>query len=167
MKKTLFAFSVTVVLSIAVFLAIGLTGCDWFNTTILGKPSQTELAEKEKQRQQELNQLDSIRRAAAQQLAELENKNSQQQTKTGNDDKKPWHVIVSCYEEKVNVDNMMAQLKSIGYEPYTLPMGNLTAVSAAGFDTEQEAWGLKNKLEDSDYEFVGEIEDEIWVYKKP
>ncbi|MDR1056618.1 MAG: SPOR domain-containing protein [Prevotellaceae bacterium] len=166
MKKTLFAFSVTVVLSIAIFLAIGLSGCDWFNTTILGKPSQIELAEKEKQRQQELSQLDSIRKVEAQKLANLEAKSASLVAET-NGANKPWHVIMGCYEEQANVSNMMNNLKTIGYNPYTLNMGHLTAVSAAGFDTEQEAWSEKYKIEEKEYEFAEEIEDEIWVYRKP
>ena len=173
MKKTLFAFSVTVVLSIAVFLTIGLTGCDWFNTTILGKPSQTELAEREKQRQEQLTQLDSVRRAEAEKLANLQAKNSLHSDGNGDNSNnhggggKSYHVILGCYEEQANIDNMITFLKEKGYNPYTFPIGGLTAVAAVSFDTEQQAMAEIYKMEDRDFSEDLELEDDIWVYKKP
>lgn len=160
MKKTLFAFSVTVVFSIAVFFAIGLSGCDWFNTAILGKPSQTELAEREKQRQNELNRMDSIRRAETEKYVNLESKNVAL-ADNKSDISKPYQVVLGCYEEQANINNMMNTLKQHGYTPYTFSIGGLTAVAAAGFDTESQAIAEMNKIENKDF-----CED-IWVYKKP
>lgn len=167
MKKTLFAFSVTVVLSIAVFLAIGLSGCDWFNTTILGKPSQTELDEREKQRKDELSRLDSIRNAEAEKLANLEAKEAAEANgnETATKSNGAYHIIVGCYEEQINVNNMLNTLKSNGYSNATsFPMGGLTAVSAGSFGSEREAMNEIDKMYDK--EFTEEIEDDIWVFNK-
>lgn len=158
MKKTLIAFSVTVMLAITLLLGIGLTGCDWFNKNVLGKQTQQELEAIGEQ--QKDHELDSIRQAALAKSAELEAKDKElaEQSKNVN---KPYHIIVGAFEEQENVDNMVALFKSHGYNTQTFRMDYLTCVSAISFETVREAeTALQNMLE-LDY-----CPEDAWVYKR-
>ncbi|MDR1897210.1 MAG: hypothetical protein LBR10_10515, partial [Prevotellaceae bacterium] len=134
MKKTLIAFSVTVMMAITVLLAIGFTGCDWFNTNVLNKPNKSELEAREKESKQA--ELDSIRKAERAKLAALEAKEKElAQTQVG----KPYHIIVGAFEEQVNANNMDNLFKSNGYSTEMFNYGGLIHVSAISFETLQEA----------------------------
>jgi cell division septation protein DedD len=155
MKKIIIALSVTVMLSIALFLGIGLTGCDWFNTSILGKSSK-ETIDKEKEAPQA--ELDSIRKVELAKLAALEAK-EQEQAKA--QVVKPYHIIVGAFEEKPNADNMSELFKSNGYNTYLFDYGGLTHVSAISFETLSEAeTALQNMLE------LSYCPEDAWIFKR-
>ena len=142
------------------FLVVGLSGCDWFNTSVLGKPGKAELAERERQDKEKIRLLDSMRTAAAEKLAELQERDNKAQAVTEID--KPYHIIVGSYEEQENIDRMFNAFKSHGYNPILIRMGDLTCVSAKSYDTLAEAEReLENFLE-LDY-----CPEDAWVYHKP
>jgi hypothetical protein len=154
MKKTIIAFSVTVMLSIILFLGIGLTGCDWFNTSILGKSKKDATAEKSI----DAENLDSIRNAERikyEALMAREKEQAQNQTP------KPYHIIVGAFEEKPNADNMFNLFKSNGYSPIMFDYGGLTHVSAVSFDTLSEAeTALRNMLN------LSYCPEDAWIFKR-
>ena len=153
------AFSVTVVLSITLFLVVGLSGCDWFNTSVLGKPGKAELAERERQDKEKIRLLDSMRTAAAEKLAELQERDNKTQTAVEAD--KQYHIIVGSYEEQENADRMFNTFKSHGYNPSLIRMGDLTCVSAKSYDTLAEAERELENFLDLDY-----CPEDAWVYRK-
>lgn len=159
MKKTLIAFSVTIMLSIALLLGVGLSACDWFNTSVLGKPSQEEIAKKAELQLRTESRRDSMR------LAEIANRNALQsnEEQQANLDfsSKPFHLIVGCYEEQSNVDGMLATLKAKGFQANTFKLGGLTCVSAISYKTLLEAETELDKLMDNDF-----CPDDAWVYRK-
>ncbi|MDR0725268.1 MAG: SPOR domain-containing protein [Prevotellaceae bacterium] len=154
MKKIIIAFSVTVMISIAVFLAIGLTGCEWFNTNVLSKSnrevSEEEIVEKEN--------LDSIRKAEQMKLAEIM---AREQEQAKNQIPKPYHIIVGAFEEKPNADNMFNLFKSNGYNPVRFDYGGLTHISAVSFESLQEAeTALRNMLN------LSYCPEDAWIFKR-
>jgi hypothetical protein len=154
MKKTIIAFSVTVMLSIILFLSIGLSGCDWFNTSILGKSKKEGLDEKASYKED----LDSIRNAERLKYEALV---AQEKEQAKNQTPKPYHVIVGAFEEKPNADNMFDLFKSKGYSPLLFDYGGLTHVSAVSFETLHEAeTALRNMLE-LDY-----CPEDAWIFKR-
>lgn len=154
MKKTIIAFSVTVMLSIILFLSIGLTGCDWFNTSILGKSKKEELEDKASYKEN----LDSIRNAERLKYEALV---AQEREQANNQTPKPYHVIVGAFEERPNADNMFNLFKSNGYSPVLFDYGGLTHVSAVSFETLHEAeTALKNMLD------LNYCPEDAWIFKK-
>ncbi|MDR1169909.1 MAG: SPOR domain-containing protein [Prevotellaceae bacterium] len=154
MKKIIIAFSVTVMLAIILLLGLGLTGCDWFNTSVLGKSkkavSEERIADKEN--------LDSIRNAERikyEALIAKEKEDAKNQTP------KPYHIIVGAFEERPNADNMSNLFRSNGYSPLLFDYGGLTHVSAVSFETLQEAeTALRNMLN------LSYCPEDAWVFKR-
>jgi hypothetical protein len=157
MKKTFIAFSVTVGLSILLFLSIGLTGCDWFNTSVLRKPGKEELARKERDAQKA--ELDSIRKI---ELAKLEALKAQEQEEAERSRNvyKPFHIIVGAFEEFQNAENMVGLYKSKGYSPETFDIGGLRHVSAISFETRPDAETALSNILEMDYC------EEAWILRK-
>jgi hypothetical protein len=154
MKKIIIAFSVTVMIAIAVFLAIGLTGCEWFNTSVLGKASK-EVSEEETI---DKENLDSIRKAEQIKLAEIM---AREQEQAKNQAPKPYNIIVGAFEEKPNADNMFNLFKSNGYNPVMFDYGGLTHVSAVSFETLPEAeTALRNMLN------LSYCPEDAWIFKR-
>jgi predicted Holliday junction resolvase-like endonuclease len=154
MKKIIIAFSVTVMISIAVFLAIGLTGCEWFNTSVLHKSSK-EVSEEETV---EKENLDSIRKAEQMKLAEIM---AREQEQAKNQAPKPYHIIVGAFEEQPNADNMFNLFKSNGYNPLRFDYGGLTHISAVSFESLHEAeTALRNMLN------LSYCPEDAWIFKR-
>jgi hypothetical protein len=153
MRKIVIAFSVTVMLAIVLFLGIGLTGCDWFNTSVLGKSGKEameEVAEKEN-----LDSIRNIERLKYEALIAKEKEEAQNQRP------KPYNIIVGAFEERPNADNMSALFKSNGYNPVLFDYGGLTHVSAVSFETLQEAeTALRNMLN------LSYCPEDAWIFKK-
>jgi uncharacterized membrane protein YcjF (UPF0283 family) len=154
MKRIIIAFSVTVMIAIAVFLAIGLTGCEWFNTSVLSKSnkevSDEEIVEKEN--------LDSIHKAEQMKLAEIM---AREQEQAKNQAPKPYNIIVGAFEETPNADNMFNLFKSNGYNPVRFDYGGLTHISAVSFETLQEAeTALRNMLN------LSYCPEDAWIFKR-
>jgi hypothetical protein len=155
MKKTIIAFSVTVMLSIILFLGIGLTGCDWFNTSVLGKSDKKEAAKKETVTEN----LDSIRNAERLKYEALMEKEKEQQAQ--NQAPKPYNIIVGAFEERPNADNMSDLFKSNGYSPVLFDYGGLTHVSAVSFETLREAeTALRSMLQ------LSYCPEDAWIFKR-
>jgi hypothetical protein len=141
-------------LSIILFLVIGLTGCDWFNTNILGKSNK----EPAKEKIAEIENLDSIRNA---ERIKYEALMAKEQEQAEEQVYKPYHIIVGAFEEIRNADNMFNLFKSHGYNPVLFNYGGLTHVSAVSFATFQEASiALRNML-NLDY-----CPEEAWIFKR-
>ncbi|MDR2382567.1 MAG: SPOR domain-containing protein [Prevotellaceae bacterium] len=154
MKKIIIAFSVTVMISIAVFLAIGLTGCEWFNTSVLGK-SPKEVLEEEVFEEENL---DSLRKAEQIKVVEFM---AREQELAKNQKPKPYHIIVGAFEEKPNADNMFNLFKSNGYNPVMFDYGGLTHISAISFESLQEAeTALRNMLN------LSYCPEDAWIFKR-
>jgi hypothetical protein len=153
MKKIIIAFSVTVMLAILLLLGLGLTGCDWFNTSVLGKSkavSEEKISDKEN--------LDSIRNAERIKYEELV---AMEKEQAKNQAPKPYHIIVGAFEEKPNADNMSSLFKSNGYNPVLFNYGGLTHVSAVSFETLQEAeTALRNMLN------LSYCPEDAWIFKR-
>ncbi|MDR1584473.1 MAG: SPOR domain-containing protein [Prevotellaceae bacterium] len=154
MKKIIIAFCVTVMLSIALFLTIGLTGCDWFNTSILGKSNKELLKEKVTDKEN----LDSIRNAERLKYEALVEKEKEQIKKQVY---KPYHIIVGAFEERPNADNMSDLFKSNGYNPVLFDYGGLIHVAAVSFETLQEAEVALRNMIDLSY-----CPEDAWIFKK-
>ncbi|MDR2286813.1 MAG: SPOR domain-containing protein [Prevotellaceae bacterium] len=154
MKKIVIAFSVTVMLAIALLLGVGITGCDWFNTSVLGK-SKKEMTEK---KDTEKENQDSIRRA---ELLKYEALKAREEEQAKNQVPKPYHIIVGAFEEKPNADNMSALFRSNGYNTVLFDYGGLTHVSAISFETLQEAeTALRNMLN------LSYCPEDAWIFKR-
>jgi cell division septation protein DedD len=154
MKKIVIAFSVTVMLAIALLLGLGLMGCDWFNTSVLGK-SKKETTEK---RDVEKEKEDSTRNAEFLKVKELLAREEEQ---AKNKAPNPYHIIVGAFEEKPNADNMSALFKSNGYNTVLFDYGGLTHVSAISFETLQEAeTALRNMLN------LSYCPEDAWIFKR-
>lgn len=156
MKKTLIAFSVTVMLSIILFLTIGLTGCEWFNTSVLGKPNKTELEAKEKAARDEAVR-DSTRKAEQAKYDALLAKEKEEAAKKVS---LPFNIIVGAFEEFPNADNMVSFYQSKGFNPQTFDFGGLRHVSAVSFETMVEAERALENLLETDYC------EEAWIFKR-
>jgi len=142
-------------LSIALFLVVGLTGCDWFNTSVLGKTSKETVAKEKEAAQAEL---DSIRKVELAKLAALEEKEKEQANAQV---VKPYHIIVGAFEEQPNADSMSELFKSNGYNTYLFDYGGLTHVSAISFETLSEAEkALENMLE------LSYCPEDAWIFKR-
>ncbi|MDR0559395.1 MAG: SPOR domain-containing protein [Prevotellaceae bacterium] len=157
MKKTLIAFSVTMMLSVVLFLGIGLTGCDWFNTNVLGKQS---VAEQEALEAEALEQarMDSIRKAESENLEAMRAK--ERELEEASNAVKPYHIIVGAFEEPQNADNMVEFYKSKGFNPTMFDYGGLRHVAAASFQTQSEADRAMEELNNTDYC------EEAWIFKR-
>jgi hypothetical protein len=154
MKKIIIAFSVTVMIAILLFLTVGLTGCEWFNTSVLGK-SNKEVSEETSIEQ---DKLDSIRQA---EKLKLEAMVAREQEEARNQVPKPYHIIVGAFEEKPNADNTFSLFKANGYNPVMFDYGGLTHVSAVSFETLQEAeTALRNMLN------LSYCPEDAWVFKR-
>lgn len=147
-------------LSIALLLGVGLSACDWFNTSVLGKPSQEEISKKAEEQLRIDSRLDSMRLAEIAKLNALQSRENEQQLNNANN--KPYHIVVGSYEEQSNVDKMITTLKAHGYEPYTFKLSGLTCVSATSYNTLLEAENALDKFMDYDF-----CPDDVWVYHKP
>jgi hypothetical protein len=154
MKKIIIAFSATVMISIAVFFAIGLTGCEWFNKSVLGKAPK-EVSEKEAI---EKENLDSIRKVEELKLAEIV---AREQEEAKNQMPKPYNIIVGAFEEKPNADNMFNLFKANGYNPVMFDYGGLTHVSAVSFETLHEAETALQNMLDLSY-----CPEDAWIFKR-
>jgi hypothetical protein len=154
MKKIIIAFSVTVMLAITLFLAIGLTGCDWFNTSVLGKSSKEATKEKVVDKEN----LDSIRNAERLKYETLLAKEQEEAKKQVS---KPYHIIVGAFEEKPNADNMSDLFKSNGYNPVMFNYGGLTHVSAISFETFHEAETALRSMLNLSY-----CPEDAWIFKR-
>ncbi|MDR3246200.1 MAG: SPOR domain-containing protein [Prevotellaceae bacterium] len=154
MKKIIIAFSITVMLAIAVLLGVGLTGCDWFDSSVLGKkPAETQASSESTEKH-----MDSIRNAERAKYAELEAKEKEL---AKSQVVKPYHIIVGAFEEKPNADNMSNLFKSNGYSTVLFDYGGLTHVSAISFETVQEAeTALRNMLK------LSYCPEDAWIFKK-
>jgi hypothetical protein len=153
MKKIIIAFSVTVMIAILLFLAIGLTGCEWFNTSVLGKSNKDVLEVQEAEK----DNLDSIRQA---EKIKLEEMMAREREQANNQTPKPYHIIVGAFEEQPNADNMFNLFKSNGYSPVMFNYGGLTHVSAVSFETLHEAeTALRNMLD------LSYCPEDAWVFK--
>jgi hypothetical protein len=152
MKKTLIAFSATVMIAI-VFLLIGLTGCEWFDTSILRKTKKEtveNLPDKEN--------LDSIRNAERLKYEALMAKEREQAKEMT---PKPYHIIVGAFEERPNANGMADLFRSNGYNPVLFDYGGLTHVSAVSFETLHEAeTALRNMLD------LSYCPEEAWIFKR-
>jgi hypothetical protein len=156
MKKIIIAFSVTVMISIAVFLAIGLTGCEWFNTSVLGK-SYKEISEEEAVEKENLDSIRQVEKARQMKLAEMAREMEQAKDQTP----KPYHIIVGAFEEKPNADNMFNLFKSNGYNPVRFDYGGLTHISAVSFESLHEAeTALRNMLN------LSYCPEDAWIFKR-
>jgi hypothetical protein len=154
MKKIVIAFSVTVMLAIVLLLGLGLTGCEWFNTSVLGKPKKAVLEEKIVDKEN----LDSIRNA---ERIKYEALIAKEKEEAENQVPKPYHIIVGAFEEKPNADNMSNLFKSNGYNPVLFNYGGLTHVSAVSFGTLHEAeTALRNMLD------LSYCPEDAWIFKK-
>jgi hypothetical protein len=154
MRKIVIAFSVTVMLAIALFLVIGLTGCDWFNTSVLGK-SNKEATEEKVTEKENLDSIRNVERLKYEALIAKEKEQAQNQVP------KPYHIIVGAFEERPNADNMSALFKSNGYNPVLFDYGGLTHVAAVSFETLQEAeTALRNMLN------LSYCPEDAWIFKK-
>jgi hypothetical protein len=141
-------------LAIILVLGLGLTGCDWFNTSVLGKPKKVVSEEKVIDKEN----LDSIRNAERLKYEALEALEKEQ---AKNQAPKPYHIIVGAFEEKPNADNMSELFKSNGYSPVQFDYGGLTHVSAVSFETLQEAeTALRNMLN------LSYCPEEAWIFKR-
>ena len=138
-------------------LGIGLTGCDWFNESVLGKQNKADLEALEQEKRQ--SELDSIKRVETAKLEALLAKEKEQLQ--SNPSKGPFHIIVGAFEEKENVDNTVSLFKTHGYSVSVFNLGGLTHVSAISFETLREAeTALKNMLK-LDY-----CPEDAWVLKR-
>jgi hypothetical protein len=141
-------------LAITLVLGIGFTGCDWFNTAILGKTKKDVSEEKALDNEN----LDSIRKAEQIKLAELMAKEQEQ---AQNQTPKPYHIIVGAFEEKPNADNVFNVFKSNGYSPVLFDYGGLTHVAAVSFETLPEAeTALRNMLD------LSYCPEDAWIFKR-
>ncbi len=141
-------------------MLLSLNSCDWFNTTILGKPSKAEIAKKirlENQRkdslaraQQEAAQLRLQEEAEAATKAQLE---AQQNMR--------YHVIVGCFKTPSNATRMMEKLTTKGFRPTSLKFKNgFDCISAQSFDDIHAAFNAMNAfMTNSDF-----APGDIWVY---
>jgi hypothetical protein len=153
MKKIIIAFAVTAMIAVTLVVGIGLTGCEWFNTSVLGK-SNKEVSE---EKTVEKDNLDSIRQAERIKLEEMVAREKEQ---AKNQTPKPYHIIVGAFEEKPNADNMFDLFKSNGYTPVMFDYGGLTHVSAVSFETFHEAeTALRNMLK------LSYCPEDAWVFK--
>ncbi len=153
MKKFLF-----VILSLSMLLS--LNSCDWFNSTILGKPSKAEIAKKIRMEnarkdslanlEQEALQLRQQQEAEAAAAAQLEAERNQR-----------YHVLVGCFKVKSNADRMMAKLSSKGFHPIALEFrSGFTCISAQSFSDIHVAYNAMNALmKNSDF-----CPGDVWVY---
>lgn len=146
-------------LSITMFLVVGLSGCDWFNTAVLGKPGKAEIAENERQEQEETRRWDSIRNAEAKKLAELRERDEKERAEAAAN--KPYHIIVGSYEEQVNADRMFNLFKSHGYNPVMIRLADLTCVSAKSYSTLAEAESALRDFLKLDY-----CPEDAWIHHK-
>jgi hypothetical protein len=154
MKKIIIAFSVTVMLAIILLLGLGLTGCDWFNTSVLGKQKKV-LSEGKVTDKENLDSIRNAERIKYEALEALEREQAKNQTS------KPYHIIVGAFEEKPNADNMSDLFKSNGYSPVLFNYGGLTHVAAVSFETLQEAEiALRNMLSQS------YCPEDAWIFKR-
>jgi hypothetical protein len=154
MKKIIIAFSVTVMLAIILLLGLGLTGCDWFNTSVLRKQNKAISEEKAADREN----LDSIRNAERIKYEALE---ALEREQAKNQSPKPYHIIVGAFEEQPNANNMSSLFKSNGYNPVLFDYGGLTHVSAVSFETLQEAeTALRNMLN------LNYCPEDAWIFKR-
>lgn len=155
MKKTLIAFSVAVMLAISIFLVIGISGCEWFDTSVLNKPKKTDieaLEQKEKEAEEQRKLEEAQARFALEQV-EKEEKEKQEVMK-------PYHVVLGCFEIKENAEKMITLLKSKGYSPYEFKFGSYTCVSVKSYDTLHEAEKALEYFLTQDY-----CPEDPWVHK--
>ncbi|MDR1339548.1 MAG: SPOR domain-containing protein [Prevotellaceae bacterium] len=154
MKKIIIAFSVTVMLAILLLLGLGLSGCDWFNTSVLGK-SKKEASEEKISDKENLDSIRNAERIKYEALEALEREQAKNQAP------KPYHIIVGAFEEKPNADNMSSLFKSNGYNPVLFNYGGLTHVSAVSFETFHEAeTALRNMLN------LSYCPEDAWIFKR-
>jgi hypothetical protein len=153
MKKIIIAFSVTVMIAILLFLAIGFTGCEWFDTSVLGKSNRDVLEVQEVGK----DILDSIRQV---EKIKLEEMMAREREQAKNQTPKPYHIIVGAFEEKPNADNTFDLFKSNGYSPIMFDYGGLTHVSAVSFETLHEAETALQNMLDLSY-----CPEDAWIFK--
>jgi hypothetical protein len=151
MKKTLIAFSATVMIAI-LFLLAGLVGCEWFDSSVLGK-TKKDVTETFPDREN----LDSIRNA---ERIKYEALMAQEKEQVKDMMPKPYHIIVGAFEERPNAEGMSNLFKSNGYNPVLFDYGGLTHVSAVSFETLQEAeTALRNMLD------LSYCPEDAWIFK--
>jgi hypothetical protein len=141
-------------LAITLFLGIGLSGCDWFNTNVLGKSNK----EVKEEKVTSAENLDSIRNAERLKYVALK---AQEEELAKNQAPKPYQIIVGAFEEKPNADNMSKLFKSNGYNPVLFDYGGLTHVSAVSFETLQEAETALRSMLNLSY-----CPEDAWIFKK-
>lgn len=146
-------------LLLASFLLLSLNSCEWFNTTILGKPSKAEIAmkiQREKIRQDSLKNVEAL---AAAQMQEQEAANALQQEAQLN---QRYHVMVGCFKVAANADRMMGKLQEKGYHPVSMKFKNgFTCISVQAFADVHAAYNAMQGLMKGNNDFCP---DDIWVY---
>ncbi|HIP47411.1 MAG TPA: hypothetical protein EYG92_00380 [Lutibacter sp.] len=86
--------------------------------------------------------------------------NKDEDTRTGTESNKAYHVIVGCFKYENNAVRLNESLKSRGLDSYLIPRGNLTAVTYSSHNTIHEAYNnLEHVVEDS-------LQDAAWVFKQ-
>ncbi|MDR3350570.1 MAG: hypothetical protein LBN98_02835 [Prevotellaceae bacterium] len=156
MKKILY-------IALPVAMLISLSGCDWFNTTFLGKPSKAELAKKaqrEKARQDSIAEVQLQLTQEAEQQA-LEQQQAEEEAARLAAESKRYHVVVGCFRVSSNADRMVGLLQSKGYNPKLMRFKNgFACISAASFNDIHTAYNEMNSLiRSSDF-----APEDTWVY---
>ena len=137
-----------------------LSSCDWFNSSILGKPSKSE---------QELARLEQARKDSLDMAAaNLELKEQAEESVSSEaivNVVRPltgdrYHVIIGCFKVMENADNMMTLLEENDYTPQKVYFQNdYTCVSAASSDNVNEMYEVMSKMLQADF-----CPLDIWIY---
>lgn len=137
-----------------------LSGCNWIRTQ-LGMPTSSELdmaTQANLYAASEAASYDSLQKVKADSLALADSLKKAEIPVT--DFKYRYHVIVGSFKVQMNSQKMMEFLLNNGYKPAKINFKNgFTLVSAASFDTLQEAINEMHSIMDKDFS-----PDDIWVY---
>jgi len=149
---------------LACSMLLSLSSCDWFNTTILGKPSKAEIAKRiriENQRKDSLARVEQHAALMRQQQLEAEAAERREGEVQQGQHHMRYHVIIGCFRKNTNAERMMSRLQSQGYHPTSIKFKNgFDCISAQAFSDIHAAFNAMNALmRRSDF-----APGDIWVY---
>jgi hypothetical protein len=141
-------------------MLLSLNSCEWFNTSILGKPSKAEIARRIKV---ENARKDSIAKAEQARLAEIERQKEEEAEREREEAlrNQRYHVIFGCFKVSSNAERMVSLLESNGYTPVVLHFANgFSCVSIQSFSDIHTAYNAMNGF----MRTVSYCPVDVWVY---
>jgi hypothetical protein len=141
-------------------MLLSLNSCDWFNTTILGKPSKAEIAQRIKK---ENARKDSLAKVEKERLAEMERQRLEleEAARLEAQHNQRYHIIFGCFKVSTNTARMMTFLSDKGYNPLTLNFSNgFSCVSIQSFGDIHSAYNAMNGL----MRTTNFCPEDVWVY---